>query len=98
MKVLEKGRPQTGWAKEFTCTGNGNSGGGGCRAKLLVEQGDLFVTQSHCRDETDSFLTFECSECRVWTDLTTAQAREAPQEAWNASVRMPGRGYMGPWD
>lgn len=89
MKVIAKGRSQVGWAKEFTCTGNGNNGGG-CGAQLLVEQGDLFVTQSHFRDETDSFLTFECPECRVWTDLTQAQSDAAPQTAWNARIRVPG--------
>jgi hypothetical protein len=68
MKVLEKGREQKGWSVEITCTGRGN-GDGGCGAKLLVEQGDLFRTESHCRDETDVFTTFECPECKVWTDL-----------------------------
>lgn len=68
MKVLKKGTPQKGWAKEFTCTGSGN-GGGGCKAKLLVEQDDVFRTYSHCRDETDTYNTFKCSECGVLTDI-----------------------------
>ena len=68
MKVLEKGRPQKGWAKEYECTGKGNKGGG-CGAKLLVEQGDLFHTYSHARDETDTYTTFKCSECGVLTDI-----------------------------
>ncbi len=67
MKVLKKGRPQKGWAKELLCTGNGN-GGGGCGAKLLVEKADLYQTSSSCRDETDYFVTFRCPECGVQTD------------------------------
>lgn len=67
MKVLKKGRPQKGWAKELLCTGNGN-GGGGCGAKLLVEKADLYQTSSSCRDETDYFVTFRCPECGVATD------------------------------
>jgi hypothetical protein len=68
VKVLKKGRAQKGWATEATCTGSGN-GGGGCGAKLLVEEGDLYHTESHCRDETDVYTTFMCPECEVETDL-----------------------------
>lgn len=68
MKVIEKGRPQKGWSKEFKCTGSGN-GGGGCGAILLVEYGDLYITTSQCKDETDKFVTFRCSECGVETDI-----------------------------
>jgi len=68
MKVIKKGRPQKGWAKEFKCTGKGNEGGG-CGATLLVEQTDLFQTASHSRDETDYYVTFECCECGVLTDV-----------------------------
>jgi hypothetical protein len=68
MRVLEKGREQKGWATETHCTGKGN-GDGGCKAKLLVEEGDLYVTMRNCRDETDYFITFKCCECSVETDL-----------------------------
>lgn len=69
MKVLKKGRQQKGWASQQICTGNGN-GGGGCGAKLLVEQGDLYKTASgHYDGSTDHFVTFSCSECGVMTDL-----------------------------
>lgn len=68
MKVLEPGRDQNGWSCECRCSGHGN-GNGGCGAKLLVEFDDLFLTFRHARDETDTFITFECSECRVWTDI-----------------------------
>lgn len=73
MKIIEKGRPQKGWAKEYTCTGRGN-GNGGCGAKLLVEIGDVFQTQSQCRDETDYYTTFRCPECKVLTDINDAPA------------------------
>lgn len=71
MKVITKGRPQTGWSIEKRCTGAGN-GGGGCDATLLVEIGDVFETQRNCRDETDYYVTFRCPECGVLTDIDNA--------------------------
>lgn len=68
MKVLEKGRAQKGWSKQAKCTGSGN-GGGGCGAKLLVEQGDLYKTWRHCLDDSEMFITFKCASCGVETDL-----------------------------
>lgn len=68
MKVIKSGTGQKGWSTEAVCTGKGN-GGGGCGAELLVEEPDLYVTSSSCRDETDYFLTFKCPECGVETDL-----------------------------
>lgn len=69
MRVLKKGRPQKGWAKQFTCTGKGN-GNGGCGAVLLVEEGDLFHTRSSCYDgSSETYTTFRCPECRVLTDV-----------------------------
>jgi hypothetical protein len=69
MKVIEKGRPQIGWAKEYFCTGKGN-GGGGCNAKLLVEQPDLFRTSNHdYAGGVDHYITFRCCECGVLTDV-----------------------------
>ncbi len=70
MKTLKKGRKQKGWTKECKCTGKGN-GDGGCGATLLVEKGDLFRTESHARDETESYTTFWCKECGVLTDIVT---------------------------
>ena len=68
MKVIKKGRPQKGWSKEFECTGAGNRGGG-CGAILLVEQADIFPTYRSALGETETFNTFECSECGVYTDI-----------------------------
>ena len=70
MKTIKKGRSQKGWAAEKTCTGNGN-GGGGCSARLLVEQGDVFETASHHYDgSSETYATFKCGECGVLTDIT----------------------------
>ncbi|MDO8599240.1 MAG: hypothetical protein Q7S02_03975 [bacterium] len=75
MKVVKKGRPQKGWAKEFTCTGKGN-GDGGCSAKLLVERDDLFHTYaSYMGRDEEWFVTFRCSACGSLTDIT---GRDAP--------------------
>lgn len=68
MKVLEQGRDQRGWTTEARCTGDGN-GNGGCWARLLVEQPDLFKTFSSCRYDTETFVTFRCMGCGVETDL-----------------------------
>lgn len=68
MKIIKEGRNQTGWAKEFACTGEGNQGGG-CGAVLLVEFGDLFITSRSSIDETTNFVTFKCARCGVLTDL-----------------------------
>ena len=77
MRILKPGRKQSGWATEETCTGLGN-GGGGCEARLLVEQKDLFRTFRHSVDETADYVTFECSSCKVWTDL--GQKNRPPYE------------------
>lgn len=69
MEVIEPGNPQKGWAKKYKCTGKGN-GGGGCGAKLLVEEGDIFCTSSsHYDGSTEHYVTFECCQCKVWTDV-----------------------------
>ncbi len=81
MKVIAKGRPQKGWAVEVACTGKGN-GNGGCGARLLVDESDVFETQQNCRDETDYFTTFRCVECGVLTDLdgVPAHVRETARK------------------
>jgi hypothetical protein len=92
MKVLAKGTGQKGWAKKHTCTGNGN-GEGGCGAKLLVEEGDLFQTQRNCLHETDYFVTFKCPECGVLTDIDNypGRATELPRQRSSKGHREPHR-------
>lgn len=68
MRVIKKGREQTGWSQEIKCSGKGN-GNGGCGALLLVETPDMFRTFQCHAGETDTYVTFECSECHVHTDL-----------------------------
>lgn len=69
MKAIKKGREQKGWAQQFTCTGEGNDGGG-CRAILLVEEDDMYFTlSSHYDGSTDYYNTFKCCECGVETDI-----------------------------
>jgi len=83
MRVIKKGSGQRGWAKEYTCTGKGN-GGGGCGAVLMVEEGDLYITSSTCRDETDYYVTFRCCECGVENDIPTA---DVPSRVWQGLRR-----------
>lgn len=102
MQVLEKGRPQKGWSKEIVCTGAGN-GNGGCGARLLVEQDDLFKTTSSCRDEVTTYITIRCSECSVMTDLANNEygLNSIPSHVWSTTVRgirHPGGGYCHPKD
>jgi len=71
MRVLQKGDGRKGWATEATCTGKGN-GDGGCGAKLLVEEEDLFYTISAALHETYYlYTTFRCPGCTVLTDIKT---------------------------
>jgi hypothetical protein len=72
MKVIKPGRTQTGWSMRKKCTGGGN-GEGGCGALLLVEQADVFRTESHARDETTRYATFECPCCGVLTDFDSSE-------------------------
>lgn len=91
MKVIKPGRKQKGWAKEFKCTGKGNADGGGCGATLLVEQGDLFQTSRGYYDgSTDYYITFQCCECGVLTDIPSNHSplsvRELPSKSeWDKS-------------
>jgi hypothetical protein len=81
MKVIEKGRPQKGWSKEFVCTGKGNRDGG-CQAKLLVEFDDLFRTfHTDMTGARVVFLTFKCAECGVLTDI--------PTKEWPSTTSIP---------
>ena len=70
MRVLKKGRTQSGWSKECICTGKGN-GGGGCGALLLVSSSDLYQTASHSYDgSSEYYTTFSCCNCGVETDIS----------------------------
>lgn len=99
MKVLKAGRPQKGWSMKFVCTGAGN-GGGGCEAKLLVEQGDVFLTESHARDETTVYHTFRCPECGVNTDIQSSdRPRGVPSHVnYPTGVRHKNGGWTHPLD
>ena len=90
MKIIEPGRPQQGWSIEAGCTGHGN-GNGGCGAKLIVEQPDLFKTFRGVRDEHEECVTFKCAACGVLTDLADSVVPRSvrvtlpPQSSWEAS-------------
>lgn len=79
MKVLRAGRSQKGWSAEKSCTGEGN-GLGGCGAKLLVEEADLFTTTSSARDEVTYYVSFCCMACGVITDLHDREQAKLPSE------------------
>lgn len=84
MKILEKGRAQTGWSKEFRCTGDGN-GGGGCGALLLVEQDDVYQTSRCSMGDCDYFRTFTCGACGVETDIDASIPFSIPTKTkWKA--------------
>lgn len=89
MKIIKPGRPQTGWSVEALCTGSGN-GLGGCGAVLLVEQADVYKTQTHdIEGVVDTFNTFMCPACGVETDLqkTTRVPFDPPAKAAWQRVR-----------
>ncbi|MBS1722713.1 MAG: hypothetical protein JSS66_06860 [Armatimonadetes bacterium] len=69
MRVIKSGSGAQAWSIKAKCTGKGNRGGG-CGAQLSVEAGDLFRTfSSHYDGSSETYVTFECPECKVWTDL-----------------------------
>ena len=87
MKVLKKGRQQSGWSKEYTCTGNGRNGGG-FRAKLLVEQSDVFKTHVHVHVDHDIYYNFKCPECGVITEIPDPGFTPIPDQAvWEKRQR-----------
>lgn len=80
MKVLIAGTGQKGWSKQEICSGKGN-GGWGCKAILLVEEGDIYGTsRCHYDGSVDHYATFRCSECGVETDLAD---RDVPSRILN---------------
>lgn len=69
MKVRKPGRQQTGYSVEALCSGKGN-GGGGCGAKLLVEQPDMrYFSGTDYPIDRPAAVTFRCCSCGVLTDL-----------------------------
>lgn len=87
MKVLKKGRAQKGWSKEYACSGAGN-GGGGCGAKLLVSEHDLYYTHSHHYDgSSESYVTFSCCDCSVETDVAASSVSRVSGKRPSAAVR-----------
>lgn len=98
MKVLEPGRQQQGWATEAKCTGSGN-GNGGCGAKLLVDESDLFTTSSQSYGDTspEVYVTFKCAQCGVLTDITNyprAKWGDLPKRAPRSEADLSLRGIV----
>jgi hypothetical protein len=79
MKVIQKGRKQRGWAMEFSCIGDLK---GGCGAKLLVEEDDIYETGIG-GDGDDFCRTFRCPECGVETHLPAAGI---PTSIWEKTM------------
>lgn len=75
MKVLEKGNESKGFETEQICTGKGN-GDGGCNARLLVGENDIFVTASDIYTLQTFYFTFKCPECKTQTDIKPANLPE----------------------
>lgn len=94
MQVLRKGCGQVGFSMERLCTGKGFEDGG-CGALLLVEEGDIFFTESHARDETTRYESFQCPECGVRTDFEQGEVPDRIRlnlkhfKDWQAGYRGP---------
>ena len=69
MKVIQPPQENGYWTLEQKCSGAGNHNDG-CGATLEIGHKDLFLTQHHSYDgSSESYLTFECVCCQVWTDV-----------------------------
>lgn len=73
MRVIEKGR-LSAWASEAYCTANGR-GRGGCGAKLLVEQGDLYLARDMLGAPGSP--AFRCPECGAQTRIAVPDSVSA---------------------
>jgi len=86
MKVISKGDGRSGWAKEFICTGAGN-GNGGCGAKLLVEENDLYKTHNYdYGGGHDVYTTFKCPECNNETDVNVPSSVNVREKESSSSL------------
>lgn len=80
MKIIKEGTGQKGWAREYTCSGDGN-GGGGCGAVLLVEADDLMnYTKVHLDGSTTAYVLFKCCCCGVLTDVYNSDSRSSSND------------------
>ena len=89
MKILEPGEPtKRPWSRVIVCTGRGN-GFGGCGAKLLIEEGDLFFTT--LSDETatqcDTICCHQCSRLTDLGNLPFTVTRHAGQHEWERTQK-----------
>lgn len=86
MKVIKKGREQRGWAMEKICDGHG-FGGGGCGARVLVEEDDVYATsRGDGEGGNEYFRTFRCCECGVQNNFKTSEA----SPVWDRTNRKEG--------
>ena len=74
MKLLKK-ENSNGWEIKQKCTGKYN-GGGGCKARLLINKNDVFRTHyieavGPFEHYTYFFYTFKCPVCGVKTDISS---------------------------
>ncbi len=85
MKVLKQGRTEKKWSVESICTGAGNERDG-CGAKLLVDEGDVYLTYNASIMRHQEYVTFRCPECGFETDLAGEGRRgSVPPRVWSAA-------------
>lgn len=89
MKQLAKGSGQSGWAVQTVCSGEG-WGGGGCGAKFLVEEGDLFTWSPN---SPGGKVSYQCQDCGVLTSLGVCWGGPVPGYVRDRlrEVKDPGR-------
>lgn len=81
MKVIKKGREQTGWAKELSCDVEG-----GCGAILLVEEGDLFYRRGG--EDYEGGCCFVCACCSMENKLDKKVEATVPN-VWTRPATPP---------
>jgi adenine phosphoribosyltransferase len=80
MKVIKQGAGKKSfWKKSVICTGKGNNNIG-CGAKLEINGGDVYMTESHHYDgSSSSYFTFMCPCCEAETDINEKEIPYAVQ-------------------
>lgn len=84
MKILKDGEQKKPWTKEVDCKN--------CKAKLLLEEGDLYYTRSFDKiGDGELFTSYTCVYCDNENDIKLGNKEKTKifydKNTWNESIR-----------